>query len=30
MNPKVALLNVGLEENKGNDILKKTFFYIKK
>ena len=24
--PKVALLNVGLEENKGNDILKKTYF----
>ena len=23
--PKIALLNVGLEENKGNEILKKTF-----
>ena len=23
--PKIALLNVGLEENKGNDVLKKTF-----
>ena len=23
--PKVALLNVGLEEHKGNDVLKKTF-----
>ena len=28
--PKVALLNVGLEEHKGNDILKKTFSTIKK
>ena len=28
--PKVALLNVGLEENKGNDILKKTFTSLKK
>ena len=28
--PKVALLNVGLEENKGNDVLKKTFSTIKK
>ena len=27
--PKVALLNVGLEENKGNDILKKTFSILK-
>jgi len=27
--PKVALLNVGLEENKGNDILKKTFSIMK-
>ena len=23
--PKVALLNIGLEENKGNETLKKTF-----
>ena len=23
--PKVALLNIGLEENKGNEVLKKTF-----
>ena len=28
--PKVALLNVGLEEIKGNDILKKTFSILKK
>ncbi len=28
-NPKIALLNVGLEENKGNDILKKTFAILK-
>ena len=28
--PKIALLNVGLEENKGNDILKKTFSILKK
>ena len=27
--PKVALLNVGLEENKGSDILKKTFSILK-
>ena len=27
--PKVALLNIGLEENKGNDILKKTFSIMK-
>ncbi|RZO49779.1 MAG: phosphate acyltransferase PlsX [Candidatus Pelagibacterales bacterium] len=27
--PKVALLNVGLEEYKGNDILKKTFSILK-
>jgi glycerol-3-phosphate acyltransferase PlsX len=27
--PKIALLNVGLEEYKGNDILKKTFSMIK-
>ena len=27
--PKVALLNVGLEENKGNEILKKTFSILK-
>jgi len=27
--PKVALLNVGLEENKGNEILKKTFTIMK-
>ena len=25
--PKVALLNIGLEENKGNDTLKKTFSF---
>jgi len=29
-NPRVALLNVGLEEYKGNDTLKKTFSIIKK
>jgi len=28
-NPKVALLNVGLEEYKGNDILKKTYSILK-
>ena len=28
--PKVALLNIGLEENKGNEILKKTFTILKK
>ena len=28
--PKVALLNIGLEENKGNDILKNTFNILKK
>ena len=28
--PKVALLNVGMEENKGSDILKKTFTSLKK
>ena len=27
--PKVALLNVRLEENKGNEILKKTFLILK-
>ncbi len=27
--PKVALLNVGLEENKGNEILKKTYSTLK-
>ena len=27
--PKIALLNVGLEENKGNDILKKTHLMLK-
>tara|TARA_Y100000590_G_scaffold450012_1_gene589057 strand:- start:537 stop:1541 length:1005 start_codon:yes stop_codon:yes gene_type:complete len=27
--PKVALLNVGLEENKGNEILKKTYAMLK-
>ena len=27
--PKIALLNVGLEENKGNDVLKKTFSFLK-
>ena len=27
--PKIALLNVGLEENKGNDVLKKTFTLLK-
>ena len=29
-NPKIALLNVGLEETKGNEVLKKTFAIIKK
>ena len=28
-NPKLALLNIGLEENKGNDVLKKTFSILK-
>jgi phosphate acyltransferase len=28
--PKVALLNVGLEEIKGNDVIKKTFSILKK
>ena len=28
-NPKIALLNVGLEEHKGNDVLKKTFSILK-
>ena len=28
--PKMALLNVGLEEHKGNDVLKKTFSILKK
>ena len=28
--PRVALLNVGREENKGNDILRKTFSILKK
>ena len=27
--PKVALLNIGLEENKGSDVLKKTFSTLK-
>ena len=27
--PKIALLNVGMEENKGNDILKKTYSILK-
>jgi glycerol-3-phosphate acyltransferase PlsX len=27
--PKVALLNIGLEEHKGNDVLKKTFSTLK-
>jgi len=27
--PKVALLNIGLEENKGNEVLKKTFSTLK-
>jgi len=27
--PKVALLNIGLEEHKGNDVLKKTFSILK-
>tara|TARA_Y100000590_G_scaffold346538_1_gene396854 strand:- start:4291 stop:5298 length:1008 start_codon:yes stop_codon:yes gene_type:complete len=29
-NPRVALLNVGLEENKGNEILKEAFLELKK
>jgi len=29
MRPKIALLNVGLEENKGNDVLKKTYNILK-
>ena len=28
-NPKIALLNVGLEEHKGNDVLKKTYSILK-
>ena len=28
--PKIALLNIGLEENKGNEILKKTYSILKK
>ena len=28
--PKIALLNIGLEEHKGNEILKKTFSVLKK
>tara|TARA_Y100001960_G_scaffold305303_1_gene359316 strand:+ start:130 stop:1134 length:1005 start_codon:yes stop_codon:yes gene_type:complete len=28
-NPKVALLNIGMEENKGSEILKKTFTILK-
>ena len=28
-NPRLALLNIGLEENKGNDVLKKTFSILK-
>ena len=28
--PKVALLNVGLEENKGSEVLKKNILYIKR
>ena len=27
--PKIALLNIGLEENKGSEVLKKTFFILK-
>ena len=27
--PKVALLNIGIEENKGNNILKKTHLILK-
>jgi len=27
--PRIALLNIGLEENKGNDILKKTYSILK-
>ena len=27
--PKISLLNVGLEENKGNDVLKRTFSILK-
>ena len=27
--PKIALLNVGMEENKGNDVLKKTYSILK-
>tara|TARA_Y100000590_G_scaffold127899_1_gene146219 strand:- start:90 stop:1094 length:1005 start_codon:yes stop_codon:yes gene_type:complete len=29
-NPKVALLNIGLEENKGNEVIKKAFQILKK
>ena len=28
--PKIALLNIGLEEHKGNEVLKKTFSILKK
>ena len=28
--PRIALLNIGLEENKGNEILKKTYSILKK
>ena len=28
--PRIALLNIGLEENKGNDVLKKTYSILKK
>ena len=28
--PKIALLNIGIEESKGNDVLKKTFSILKK
>ena len=28
--PKIALLNIGLEENKGNEVLRKTFFLMRK
>ena len=28
--PKIALLNIGLEENKGSEVLKKTFSILKK
>ena len=29
-NPKIALLNVGLEEHKGNEVIKNTFSFFKK